>query len=166
MNRERRRHAAQQYMPKHVRILLVAEAPPSDTDCYFYFCDVTSHDHLFRNVMLGLFGEKQLRMDKQKGLLKLKESAVFLIDLNLDPVNGSDLIECVSDLVDRCRELTPDHIVLIKANVYDVAYDALSRAGLPVVDKRIYFPSHGRQREFLRQFREAIDSIGYRREQI
>ena len=79
-----------------------------------------------------------------------------LVDLKLDPMDGSNLESCVPDLIRRCRELEPQRIILIKATVFDAAYHALRASGLPVVNKRIYFPSHGRQRQFQEQFKEAL----------
>jgi hypothetical protein len=45
--RARRAEAAARYRPKAVRLLLVAEAPPSALDRYFYFEDVPEQDSLF-----------------------------------------------------------------------------------------------------------------------
>ncbi len=49
--RRRRQQAAVRYQPEHVRLLLVAEAPPSSLDRYFYFHDVRGQDSLFRYVV-------------------------------------------------------------------------------------------------------------------
>src|SRR5205823_6407163 len=48
--RARRRQAAERYRPDVVDLLLVAEAPPSAPDRFFYFEHVTTHDSLFRYV--------------------------------------------------------------------------------------------------------------------
>lgn len=89
-------------------------------------------------------------------LAELRNRGTFLIDLKLDPADGSDLAMYVPDLVTRCAALKPRRIVLIKAPVFDAAYRPLLAAGLPVVNKRVYFPSTGRQSEFKRQFAEAL----------
>jgi hypothetical protein len=44
----RRARAARRYRPEKVDLLLVAEAPPSALDRYFYFEDVSEQDSLFR----------------------------------------------------------------------------------------------------------------------
>lgn len=49
--RARRERAARQYKPTKVDLLLVAEAPPSALDRYFYFPDVREQDSLFRYVV-------------------------------------------------------------------------------------------------------------------
>jgi hypothetical protein len=95
-------------------------------------------------------------------LTELKNRGVFLVDLMLDPVDGSELTARVPDLVARCRLLQPERIILIKASVYDAAYQSLKAAGLPVVDKRIPFPSTGHQGEFRLKFGAALKLCGWR----
>jgi hypothetical protein len=48
--RRAREAAAALYRPQRVRLLLVAEAPPSALNRYFYFEDVRDQDSLFRYV--------------------------------------------------------------------------------------------------------------------
>jgi hypothetical protein len=156
--RARRQAAAEKYKPERIRLLLVAEAPPSTSHRYFYFDQVTSHDFLFLSIAEVLLGRKPARTEKADGLTKLRELGTFLIDLKLDPVDGSPLRFCVPDLISRCQALNPERIILIKATVFDAAYQALALAGLPVVNKRIYFPSHHWQTRFFEQFTEALES--------
>lgn len=139
-------------------MLLVAEAPPAADDRYFYFEDVPSHDGLFLEVAKVVLGRKPARCEKATALATFREIGVFLIDLKLDPVDGSPLQSYVPDLVARCRALNPERIILIKATVFDVAYSALREAGLPVINQRVYFPSTGRQGEFREQFSRALDA--------
>jgi hypothetical protein len=40
----RRDAAARRYRPETIQLLLIAEAPPSALDRYFYFEDVPDHD--------------------------------------------------------------------------------------------------------------------------
>lgn len=81
---------------------------------------------------------------------------MFLIDLKRDPVDATSLEMCVPDLVRRCKRLNPDRIILIKTNVYDVAFSALRDANLPVVDERIPFPGSGQQKKFEKAFASAL----------
>lgn len=154
--RERRETAARKYMPEQVNLLLIAEAPPAAHDRYFYFENVKSNDWLFNGVTEVVLGQKPDRSKKAHILAHLKERGVFLIDLKQDPVDKSSLKNCVPDLVRRCALLKPRRIILIKATVFDIAYRSLRDAGLPVVNKRIYFPSNGRQKDFRNQFAEAL----------
>mgnify|MGYP001065748049 CR=1 FL=1 len=125
-----------------------AEAPPAADDRYFYFEHVTAHDWLFVGVAEVLLGRKPSRSEKAGTLTRLREMGVFLIDLKLDPADGSSLAKHVPDLVSRCRILKPERIILVKATVFDAAYGPLRAAGLPVIDHRVYFPSTGRQARF------------------
>jgi hypothetical protein len=159
--RKKREAAALKYKPQRVRLLLVAEAPPAADDRYFYFEHVTPHDWLFLAVIESLFGRKPDKSEKARWLRQLREAGVFLIDLGLDPVDGSDPRQHVPDLVSRCKPLRPEHIILIKATVYDAAYHALVQAGLPVVDGRIPFPSTGQQGRFRRSFDQALRSCSW-----
>jgi hypothetical protein len=62
----------------------------------------------------------------------------------------------VSDLVARVTALSPEKIILIKATVYDTAFEALHAAGLPVVNERIPFPGSGQQKRFEAAFARAL----------
>ena len=135
-------------------MLLVAEAPPSALDRYFYFEDVPAHDSLFRHVVEAVVGEKPTR-DKAPYLDALRDRGMFLIDLSVDPFDDrrEAIPRCVPDLVRRARALHPRRIVLIGASVYDAAYPVLDEAGLPVVDLRLPYSGSGQQRRFLEGFR-------------
>lgn len=147
--RRRRERAAAAFKPEHVRTLLVAEAPPSALDRYFYFLDVDVQDSLFRHVIEAAFGVKPTR-DKRPWLDALRDEGYFLIDLSPDPFDDASLLRpLVPKLVDRCGQLRPDHIVLIGARVYDLTYDALHAARLPVVDVRLPIPGYGQRKRFL-----------------
>lgn len=137
----------------------MAEAPPCDPDRYFYFEQVAKHDWLFRYVCEGLFREKPDRDDKPKWLGRLREAGVFLTDLIADSVKQptvADLRPHVPALIERCRAWRPQRIILIKATVYDAAFEALAEAGLPVIDARIPFPASGQQQRFLQCFHAAL----------
>lgn len=104
---------------------------------------------------------KPTRQNKPALLTELRRQGVFMTDLKPDPVDGTRLDHYVSGLVRRARKLDPDHIILIKVDVYDVAFEALRAAGLPVVNERIAFPSTGRQHEFAQGMRRALRNIGW-----
>jgi len=155
--RGRRRDAAERYRPDVVDLLLVAEAPPSAPDRFFYFEHVTTHDSLFRYVVRGILGETPSR-DKAPYLDELCARGVFLLHLSDEPFTSwSDVVpHCVPGLVQRCRGLAPNRIVLVGARTYDYAYDALVAAGLPVVDIRLPYPGSGQQRRFAEGFDLAL----------
>jgi hypothetical protein len=154
--RKRREAAAARHRPSEVDLLLVAEAPPSALDRYFYFEDVREHDSLFRYVARMITGEEPSRSNKADLLTQLRHSGVFLIDLKQEPVDGSPLASEVDGLIDRIHDLHPRAIVLIKSSVYDAAFHRLQQAGLPVIDERVPFPGSGQQRRFEETFARAL----------
>ncbi|HEX4793356.1 MAG TPA: hypothetical protein VH370_06170 [Humisphaera sp.] len=164
MSIDKRKLAAARYQPTNVRLLLIAEAPPCTADRYFFFDEVDQHDWLFRYVWEGLTGAKPDRSKKAEHLCMLRDSGMFIIDLHEDSIAAPSLRvleQNVPGLLDRCKVIDPHHIILIKSSVYDAAFDALAKAGLPVIDQRIPFPSSGQQRKFLETFRKAIAIAGF-----
>jgi hypothetical protein len=148
--RQRREAAAAKYRPHSVRLLLIAEAPPSALDRYFYFADVRAQDSLFRHVARAVLGVEPSRSGKAAQLQQLADAGVFLIDLKTDPKSASESLErFVPDLVARALALEPDYVITIKANVCDLAQQPLRSAGLRVVNERVPFPGSGQQRRFL-----------------
>jgi len=154
---QRRRRAAERYRPDDVDLLLVAEAPPSALDRYFYFEDVLTHDSLFRYVVRGVLGETPTR-DKAPYLEELRDRGVFLTHLSEEPFRAWNEVvpRCLPRLVERCRALEPRRIVLVGARTYDHAFEALDAADLPVVDVRLPYPGSGQQRRFLEGFSLAL----------
>lgn len=158
-----RQAAAARYKPVKVNLLLIAEAPPCDTDRYFYFEDVPQHDWLFRYVYEGLTGIKPDRASKAAHLAQLRDQGVFLIDLheaNISQPSLSVLKPHVPGLIERCRAIKPRHIALIKSTVYDAAYEPLKAASLPVIDERLPFPASGQQVRFLQGFARVLEHAG------
>lgn len=114
------------------------------------------HDSLFRHVVEGVIGERPTR-DKAPYLDELKQRGFFLLDMSEDPFGNRQILPpLLPDLVARCEQLGPRRIVLIGAPLFDLAFAALTRAGLPVVDARLPFPGSGQQRRFLDGFAEVI----------
>src|SRR4051812_48669376 len=95
--RRRRDAAAAKFKPKHVRLLLVAEAPPCTLDRYFYFEDVQQHDSLFRYVYRGLFGEAPSRDGKAACLERMRDAGVYLIDVSEDPIADGAKVRLTPD---------------------------------------------------------------------
>jgi hypothetical protein len=153
----RRRAAAERFRPDRIDTLLVAEAPPSAPDRYFYFDFVPTHDSLFRHVVQGVLGERPTR-DKLPFLEELRERGVFLVELCEEPFGSrrAALPRCVPGLVRRCLELAPRRIILVAVGCYDHAFEPLRQAGLPVIDARLPYPGSGQQRRFLEGFALAL----------
>lgn len=154
--RRRRQRAARKYRPDRVALLLIAEAPPSALDRYFYFEDVREQDSLFRYVARAILKAEPTRDNKPDLLQRLCEHGVLLIDLKPDPVDRTPLADHVPGLVRRVKRIAPSKIILVKASVYDASFAALSESGLPVVDQRVPFPGSGQQRRFEVAFTAAL----------
>jgi len=152
----RRRHAAEVYRPKTIRLLLIAEGPPENLSRYFYFEDDASDDPLLREVCDVLF-EGAPPADKRARLKELKRRGVFLIELRPDaPLGDAKPSEYAEWLALRLEELRPEQIVLVHPAAYDAARKKLASAKWPVSDVRVPAPTNGREVEFRREFRTAL----------
>ena len=76
-----------QYKPEPIELLLVAEAPPSSLDRYFYFEDVRDQDSLLRHVVRAILAIEPLRSEKASELQWLADRGVFLIDLKREALS-------------------------------------------------------------------------------
>jgi hypothetical protein len=160
------------WKPARVRLLLIAESAPDDggdvaNRRFFYDEDLTGKDGLFREVTRALYDNPTLRSGpgaKLPWLEKLKTDGVYLIDLATVPVNelgtgdrAAALSLNVSETVSLSEELSPDGIVLIKQNVFDLLERPLRAAGLPLLhDIMIPFPGSGQQKRFRERFADAL----------
>ncbi len=161
------------YKPLNIKYLLVGEAPPESLDRFFYFSNVKTSDWLFLGVMQALYplkkeeylSKKRDSILKEKMLKKFQEDNFYLVDLLDYPLSfySDNLKETTKDLVEKIKELANEstQIILIKANVYDTAYQVLSTKGFNVIDKRIDFPASGGQLKFQKKFREALIEAKY-----
>jgi type I site-specific restriction-modification system R (restriction) subunit len=80
--RDRRNRWSRRFRPELVETLLLAEAPPSTLDRYFYFPVVTSQDSLFREVVRAVLNLEPTRSDKTERLRQLKDRGVYRADLD------------------------------------------------------------------------------------
>lgn len=154
--RRRRDRATTKYRPAPVKLLVVAEAPPSALDRYFYFEVVPTQDSLFRYVARAILKAEPTRTNKAELLGRLRDRGVFLIDLWRDPVDTRSDPPDVAGLVRRVRQLAPERIIVIKTGVFDLVRGPLLEAGMPLVDERVPFPGSGQQRKFERAFARAL----------
>ncbi|HVM34101.1 MAG TPA: winged helix-turn-helix domain-containing protein [Actinomycetota bacterium] len=164
VSKKKRARAAARYRPERVRLLLIAEAPPDSEERYFYLEGVRDKDSLFRYVAKGILGYVPDRASKPTALSELKDRGVFLIDASEGPLGDRSLDADPIELILRCEALQPEHIILIKVNVYDDLFAPLKAAGLPVVDVRMPFPGSGQQKRFEAAFKEALAMAGWENE--
>ena len=152
-----------EYEPENVRLVIVAESPPASGK-YFYDPTGSTKEPLFA-ALIGQFGLSPVTKDA--GLRELQQRGWVLVDATYKPVDklakdaSHDRDEVIARdyplLLNDLASLTPDRsipLVLIKANVCRTLEPLLSKDGFSVINggSTIFFPSHGRQTEFKKQF--------------
>jgi hypothetical protein len=152
------------FEPASATVVVVAESPPV-SGLYFYNPDGKASEPLFAALMKQLGVQPRTKLE---GLTALQKQGWALVDATYETVNGlngrdRDLVigrdypELRSDL----RQLMADRsgvtpLVLVKANICRLLEPKLRSDGFNVLNngRVVYFPSHGRQRDFDRMFRE------------
>ena len=99
-------------------------------------------------------------------LEKLKNDGFYLLDLSEIPMSylKDSLNSQVPRLINKINEISDKNtkIILIKVNVYDIAYVALNEAEIKnVINCRITFPGSGGQTKFQSEFTEALRQVKY-----
>jgi hypothetical protein len=165
--------AREEYRPDRIRLLLVAESPPSSGG-YFYFRKTIGKDHLFRETMkaFDLWPQSQKMskgIDKTPYLDQFMRRKLFLIDTCRNPVDKlpertrlMQIAKEASTLAGRVNDLDPEKIIIIKKPVFGPARKALAAAGLAdriLNATPIPFPSHGHQGRFQTELRRLTKGI-------
>lgn len=170
--KDRYSFARNRYKPRHIRVLLIAEAPPNSLDRYFYFEDVKKQDSLFLEIMGVLYPEQKAQYLhsgrdsalKKELLERFREDGFWLMDLSEVPsgISNATLESCVPNLIARLEKhiekITP--VILIKANIYDLCYPVLLSNGYNVQAERMPFPGSGQQKVFREKFRKVVNAYG------
>lgn len=162
------------YKPEIVKYLLIAEAPPDSIERFFYYDNVHQHDYLFLGIAETLYPDlKEMFLAsgrssdiKNSILLKLQADGFYLLDLSELPLSLSNrsLYSQLPALIEKINQVAnkQTNIILIKATVYDTAFQHLQDKGFGnIVDVRIPFPGQGGQRLFQTKFHEALTLVGY-----
>jgi hypothetical protein len=158
------KEAAEKYRPNKIKILFIAESPPSikedEEPRYFYFEKTQCYDFLFRCIMEVLFPSEyrlfRKNNNKKRLLNKFKEIGFFLIDACEYPIdqqrNRDFFIEKeFPKLVNRIRKLIRKNtkIMLIKKNIFELLSEPLKNKGFNVINTEyLDFPSCGNQTKF------------------
>ena len=165
------KEAREYYRPENVKVLFIAEAPPSSLDRFFYYPKVKSGDSLFLYIIRAVFpsldemATAELRMLKPKFLNQFKTIGYFLEDSVEQPISqGTSSTKKVailnsgqSALLERIEPYKSDSkIVLISSTVYTANYNYLKGHGFNIIHtSAIPFPGSGQQKRFV----EAIEKI-------
>lgn len=164
-------NARLKYKPDKIKYLLIAEAPPDSIERFFYYPDVRQHDYLFLGVAQALYPQLKDKFIssgrdsriKNEILLKLKADGFYLLDLSELPLTllNQDLTSQLPNLIKKIEAVASKNtrIILIKATVFDTAYQALQHKFSSVINARIPFPSQGGQKLFQIQFAKAIKMV-------
>jgi len=166
--------ARQKYLPKNIKYLLIAEAPPDSLERFFYFEDVKKHDYLFLGVAQAMYPDlkekflaSKRNIEIKKSILtKFKNDGFFLLDLSELPLTlmQESLENQLPNLKEKIEKVANKQtkIILIKVNVYDTAYSYLVKQGFEnVINYRIPFPGQGGQKKFQEKFKKALVAAGY-----
>jgi hypothetical protein len=160
--------ATNKYKPRHIKTLLIGEAPPCNLERFFYFEEVNVQDSLFLEIVGVLYPDKKQLYIKSgrpaEGKMELlemfAEDGYLLIDLYETPLASDTDKEAVASLLTRLEKLidrtTP--IILIKANVFDLCYPVLKENGYNVINVRLPFPGSGQQKVFREKFSGIVNA--------
>jgi hypothetical protein len=162
------------YRPDNLKYLLIAEAPPDSVERFFYYDDVREHDYLFLGVAQALYPElkdkflasKRSSVIKNEILRKFQADGFYLLDLSELPLSQltDDLSFQLVTLIEKVKNVADEQtkIILIKVNVYDIAFNSLQEEFENVVDIRITFPLYKGLKLFPLMFDKALKLVGYR----
>jgi len=165
----------QQYKPKHIRFLLVAESPPPSAEIqssrHFYRSEIVrKDDRLFVNTIKALYPEAedmtetQIEPDKEQWLRRFQEDGWYMIEAletsqrhAVTKQERQDKIrEHLPELIQRIQSLASadTKIILVKSNVFDVAAEPLRKAGFTVLNTELVdYPGRFNQRDYREKLR-------------
>lgn len=184
---DRFEEAASRYLPQHLRLLFIAEAPPAyKVNRFFYFTDLTNGDTLFLEMMKVLypaetayvhdgfqpgFSAKLIRQRKPELLRRFQSDGYYLIDAYEQPMPDSAdqaakarLMQSTLPLLQRkVQRLVGEHhvpIIMIGAVTYSICAEALRLDGRQVTNQTaIDHPARGGQKRFRAKLRSVLNQL-------
>jgi hypothetical protein len=160
-----------QYRPKQLRILLIAESPPDplNKDRRFFYSPILKADNLYRGVAAALYGN-DLNVDlcdKPTILNRFRQDGIWLIDSVDEPINKwktaarrNAIRNSLPKLIEKCRELSPTiGVIICHGGVYNEIGKELRRAGVNVLHAQLIpFPLGNFRAEFISKFQSCLRS--------
>lgn len=165
------------YLPSKIKVLFIAEAKPDANDRFFYYDKVNTRDYLYLHLMYALYDKTKadtqyLRDHKVESLNRFKQDGYYLVDAVDEIVarskpaprvkairaNADKKIAEIESLISQYGSVDTK-IVIISATVHKVLYEPLKSKFNVVNDSAIYFPSNGRQSDFLRQMSKIVKEL-------
>jgi len=168
------RAARDHYRPGKVKLLWIAESPPT-SGSYFYFQKTTGRDHLFRETMraVGIWPMREIMkrgVNKRPLLEKFRSKGFFLIDTCSYPVDKltnrerkKAILEGSIGIPQQVSELNPKGIIIVKSNIYDPVKNALESNGFgrKILNRSaLAFPSHGWQESYRKRINGISGKFG------
>ncbi|HEV2120031.1 MAG TPA: hypothetical protein VGS11_08025 [Candidatus Bathyarchaeia archaeon] len=162
--------ARRKYRPPKIRLLLIAESPPSSGG-FFYFPSTIGKDHLFRETMkaLDLWPQnKPMRkgVDKRSMLRSFQSMGFYLLDTCNFPVDKLPpgkrrraVLQEIPRLVNDVINANPLQVLVVKSSIFNPVAVALRESGLwsrVLNSGPVPFPSHGNQRFYRSMLRSAL----------
>jgi hypothetical protein len=160
----------QQYQPKHIKMLLIAESPPPSSHIQssrqFYYTDrVRQDDRLYANTIRALYPEASdltdddLQQQKKLWLDRFKRDGWYMIEAleksQRHKVTKKQRQEKIREnlprLIERVKQLAEKDtkIILIKSNVFEAAAEPLRQAGFNVLNTELVdYPGRFNQRAY------------------
>ena len=168
----------QQYKPKTIRILLIAESPPPAANVqssrHFYRIDrMRIDDRLFVNTIKTLYPEtvdlkeSELETNKEDWLKKFQTDGYYMIEAleesQIHEVTKKQRQGLIKDtlpqILQRVNKLAnkDTKIILIKSNVFDVIAEPLRAAGFNILNKQLLdYPGRYNQTAYREKLRKLL----------
>lgn len=161
----------EKYKPETIEYLFIAESPPKpNSNRFFYFENVFSHDLLFWETMKALYPNafpkdkegksivnKDIRKLKSSFLKKFKLDGFFLVDacdISIAGVSShekeAELKRSLPELIKKVQRLISKDtkIIVITSTVYKICYHKLKSEGFNVINNDAIPYPLGFQNEF------------------
>lgn len=162
-------HLREKYRPAVLKVLLIGESPPDPGagERRFFYAPTLTYDNLYRGVAQAVYGDRD-DFDIQKKcetLEHLRDDGFWLIDAVESPINKSSpsdrrraIDAAVPRLVERCKELAPEGVMICHGLVYESAASALRAAGINLLHTvPLPFPLGNWRAKFIEGFRRALE---------
>ncbi len=156
--------AREKYRPENIKLMFIAEAPPSAEERFFYYEDLTKGDSLFLYVIRSVFPDLKnesvplLRAKKAELLKRFMLEGYFLEDAVAFPIlQGTRSRDKISTIersftslnkrIEKYKDTTK--MVLISSTVFSAINSKMKYREYYVLNKTaIPFPGSGQQKRF------------------
>ncbi|BCG46470.1 hypothetical protein GEOBRER4_n1265 [Citrifermentans bremense] len=146
------------YLPSNVRILLVAESPPSSCKFFYTGSGMTRHT---RRAFENAFG---LKFDSTGHFLEyFKDCGCYLDDLTKTSVNKLPCIDreqllhsSIPHLSERIKQMQPVVVVTVLKRIEAQVLEAIDKSGIHTETYTLPFPGNGHQNKYIESLAEIL----------